>query len=90
VIAPRFKGEKTMGKVKLATPIEVSGVKTDSLTMREPKVRDMLAAEKIGKSGAEREIAMFAMLCEVTSDEIESLSMRDYGSLQETYSDFLS
>jgi hypothetical protein len=79
-----------MGKVKLATPIEVSGVSTDSLCMREPRVRDMLAAEKIGTSGAEREIAMFAMLCEVTSAEIESLSMRDYGALQEAYSGFLS
>lgn len=61
-----------------------------TLTLRRPKVRDMLAAEK-GKAGdAEREVALFANLAEVTPDEISNLDMKDYQQLQDAYKTFLS
>lgn len=50
----------------------------------------MLAADKAKGSDAEKEIAMFANLCEELPETIESLDMADYQQLQETYRGFLS
>lgn len=63
---------------------------TNRLNMRRPKVRDMLAADKAKGSDAEKEIAMFANLCEVAPGDIEALDMADYKELQTAYSGFLS
>lgn len=79
-----------METIELSTPVTCDGSEMKSLNMREPKVRDMLAAEKAGKSDGEREIAMFASLCEVTPEVIKDLSMKDYRKVQETYGGFLS
>lgn len=62
----------------------------DKLNLRRPKVRDMLAADKAKGTDAEKEIAMFANLCEVAPTDIESLDMADYQALQKAYQDFLS
>jgi len=62
----------------------------DKLTMRRPKVRDMLAAEKAKGNDAEKEILLFANLCEVAPADIEALDMADYQQLQKVYKDFLS
>jgi len=79
-----------MGAIKLKYPIEVAGEKITSLNLRRPKVRDMLAADKAADSEAEKEVAMFANLCEVSRDAILELDGADYGNLQKAYSDFLS
>jgi len=79
-----------MEKIELNTPVTSAGVEIKELKMREPKVRDMLAAEKAGKGAAVQEIAMFAALCEVEPAVIEELSMKDYKKVQEAYQDFLS
>jgi len=76
--------------IKLKYPIDVAGEKITSLNLRRPKVRDMLAADKTGGSEAEKEVAMFANLCEVSRDAILELDGADYGQLQKTYSGFLS
>ena len=74
----------------LTFPVTLNGIETTALSMRRPKVRDMLVGEKKGKSDAEREIHVFANLCEVTPDLIQELDMADYAELQKTYQDFLS
>jgi hypothetical protein len=61
-----------------------------NITMRRPKVRDMLASDKAKGSDAEKEIALFANLCEVAPVDIESLDMVDYQALQKAYQGFLS
>jgi hypothetical protein len=61
-----------------------------ALTLRRPKVRDMLASDKTKGSDAEKEIALFANLCEVAPADIESLDMADYQALQKAYQGFLS
>lgn len=61
-----------------------------ALNMRRPKVRDMLAADKAKGNDAEKEIAMFANLCEVAPTDIEALDMADYKALQQAYQGFLS
>lgn len=74
-------------KIDLKYPLDNG---TQALTMRRPKVRDMLAADKAKGSDADKEIAMFANLCEVAPADIEALDMADYKALQQAYSGFLS
>jgi len=76
--------------ITLQYPVTVNGAETTGLSMRRPKVRDMLIGEKKGKSDAEKEIHIFANLCEVSPDVIQELDMVDYGTLQKEYQDFLS
>jgi len=73
--------------IELSYPLDNG---TAQLNMRRPKVRDMLAADKAKGSDAEKEIAMFANLCEVAPSDIEALDMADYQALQKAYQGFLS
>jgi hypothetical protein len=73
--------------IKLKYPLE-NGLNT--ITLRRPKVRDMLAADKAKGGDAEREVALFANLAELTPEDIANLDMADYKQLQDVYKDFLS
>lgn len=79
-----------MVEIALDYPVKVNGVAVDTLQMRRPKVRDMIAAEKGGGGNAETEVRLFANLCEVAPAVIEDVDMADYTRLQEEYTGFLS
>ena len=49
----------------------------------------MLAADKRAGSEAEKEVRMFAHLCEVAPGVIDALDLADYTTLRETYKGFL-
>ena len=76
--------------IELDYPVVVSGIETSVLTIRRPKVADILIGEKKGKSDAEKEIAIFSSLCETSPDIIKELDMSDYKKLQQEYESFLS
>lgn len=76
--------------IPLTYPITVDGTSVDSLQLRRPKVLDMLTVEKSTQSDAEKEIHLFANLCEVHPSALHELDMADYTKLQKTYQDFLS
>ena len=77
-------------KIQLDYPVDSDGVKTDTLTMRRAKVKDQVATDRIGGSDAEKEVRLFANLCEVAPATIEDLDMSDYKKLQEVYTGFLA
>lgn len=77
-------------KVELTHAIEIDGVKVSVIQLRRPKVRDMLSVEKSTDNDAEKEINLFANLCELTPDNLLDLDMADYTKLQKVYQDFLS
>ena len=79
-----------METIKLTHPVEADGGTVSALQLRWPVVRDMLAADKAAGSEAEKEVRMFANLCEVAPGVIEALDLADYTTLQETYKGFLS
>ena len=79
-----------METIKLTHPVLVDGDTVNALQLRRPRVRDMLAADKAAGTEAEKEVRMFANLCEVTPGVIEALDLTDYMTLQETYRGFLS
>jgi len=57
--------------------------------MREPKVKDMRLLKDIDDR-EEKEIRLICNLCEISTDEIEELTLADYGKLQEGLKGFLS
>ena len=77
------EGDDCSLTVTLARGIEIDGVKKMSLTLREPAVADMLAADKAAKGqSAMSEVILLANLAEVAPENIQSAKMRDYGRLQ--------
>ncbi|MGB0503597.1 MAG: phage tail assembly protein [Thalassolituus sp.] len=77
-------------KIELTHPIDIDGIKVSVLQLRRPKVRDMLSVEKSVDNDAEKEIQLFANLCELTPENLLDLDMADYSKLQKAYQDFLS
>ncbi|WP_441253583.1 phage tail assembly protein [Bradyrhizobium sp. 613_E4_N2_2] len=61
-----------------------------TVTMREPKVLDMRAAQKSSKSAEDTELKMFGDLCQMTPAELDQLSIKNYGRLQEAFKLFMS
>lgn len=78
--------------IELNFPVKVDGIESSVLQMRRPKVKDQLFFEKrgAGMSDAEREIRLFANLCDIAPNDIEALDMMDYAKLSKQYQDFLS
>lgn len=67
--------------------IELSGGR--KITMREPKVRDMMIVDNEA-TAAKKELALMANLCNLTTDEIQDMNLKDYGMLQGTLKGFMS
>jgi hypothetical protein len=68
--------------------LKLDGTEVNQMIMREPRVGDQLAVDGIA-SIAKREATMLANLCEVSPDQIEAMTMRQYGRLQDGYTAFM-
>jgi hypothetical protein len=84
--------KKSTVEIELDFPIKIEGVECRRLTLRRPKVGDILAAEEGAKGRGEKEteILTFANLCMVTPAEIRDLDLGDYQKLAKAFSAFLS
>lgn len=72
--------------VRLSTPSEANGVQVDALTMRAPTVRDVRAAQSTDNGDEnQRELNLFASLCEVGIKDLEGLALKDYNRLSAGY-----
>ena len=78
-----------METIKLQFPVKQGDEKITELKMRRPKVLDMMAAN-FKKTDAEKELRLFANICDVSDDVIGQLDMADYQALQAAYVAFLS
>jgi hypothetical protein len=79
-----------MEKIKLEEPIKVDGVLIHELSLRRPKVRDLLIASKKEASESEREVNLIANLAEIPVEAVKDLDMRDYLKIQAVLNGFLS
>ena len=80
-----------MENIKLKYSVEVAGQPYDRLTMRRSKVKDRLLVAKMKTSSdEEKEIRLFANLCEVEPKVIEELDEADYSNLQKVYLGFFN
>lgn len=76
-------------ELKLSEPIENDGKKIVSVTIRRPKVADMLAAQKVSANEPERELNLIAVLTGLPRAAVEKLDMRDYMALQRQLAQFM-
>ena len=78
-----------MQNIELKYEIESGGQTYKKLSMRRSKVKDRLVVAKMKTaSDEEKEIRLFANLCEVEPKIIEELDESDYATLQKAYMDF--
>ena len=78
-----------MQNIELKYEIESGGQTYKELSMRRSKVKDRLIVAKMkSASDEEKEIRLFANLCEVQPSIIEELDESDYATLQKVYMDF--
>lgn len=78
-------------KIILKYPVQLNGVEYKELTMRRSKVADRLAVAAMrDKSDEEKEITLFANLCDVAPDVIRELDEADYPALQKVYMGFFA
>ena len=85
---PKYISEVAEGyKISLAKPLDIDGAKVSEIVMREPTVQDHLAAEMQAKGmgSAMQEITMFANLCNVSPEQIKTITLRNYGRVQEAF-----
>jgi hypothetical protein len=74
--------------IKIKHGITVNGTKVHAVRMRAPTVADTLAADKIGGTPAEKELAIFANLCELSPTDLQGMLLSDYKLLQEAWQGF--
>jgi len=78
-----------MQNIKLNYPIESNGQNISELNMRRSKVKDRLLVAKMKNApDEEKEIRLFANLCDLEPKAIEELDESDYANLQKAYMDF--
>lgn len=79
-----------MDKIQLEEPIKIDGVEVKEISLRKPKVRDLIVAGKKNVSDAEREVTLIANLAEVSIETIQDLDLRDYMKMQKWLQNFLA
>ena len=80
-----------MQTIELKYPVEATGETFTNLTMRRSKIKDRLLVAKMKTaSDEEKEIRLFANLCEVETKVIEELDEADYSNLQKVYLGFFN
>ncbi|MEI9391477.1 phage tail assembly protein, partial [Streptococcus pyogenes] len=62
-------------EVTLEYPIHVAGKEYKTLTMRRPKVRDQLIADKQNNTAADKEVHLLSLLAGVDTSVIQELDM---------------
>lgn len=78
-----------MHKIKLETPIRIDGIEVGEISLRRPKVRDLLISDRKNISESEREINLIANLAEIPAEAIQDLDLCDYLKIQEWLKGFL-
>lgn len=77
-----------MDKITLEYPVPFEGGELKEISIRRPKVADIVAARKSKKDEAEQEITMISKLTDIPPETIETLDLADYKKIQEALSGF--
>lgn len=73
-----------MSTINLSKPITVSGQTYTTLTLREPKARDLLAGDHV-QGETRKSYALMASLCDTELAVIEELSLPDLQAISEAF-----
>jgi len=77
-----------MEKITLQYPVKIEETTYTELTMRRSKVKDRLAVSVMKTTDEEKEIGLFANLCDVSPAVIKELDEVDYTKIQRVYMSF--
>lgn len=75
-------------KLVLQYPVTFNGVEFTEVTIRRPKVRDQLIANKSSKEIEDKETKLLSLLTEKDEEFILELDMSDYFSIQNVIENF--
>lgn len=75
--------------IKLHGSATIGGVKVTTLRMREPTVKDQMAGDATKGTEGEKEVAIFANLLEVSPDDVQAMTLRNYKRVQTAYVGFI-
>lgn len=75
-------------EITLEYPVKSGATEITALKMRRPRVKDQLIADKQNKHDADKEIHLFALLCEVDLTVIQELDMDDYEAVKNAFLGF--
>jgi hypothetical protein len=75
--------------IELSKPLDIDGAKVNVLTMREPTVADQMNNDSVKGGDAIKEVTMLANLCQITPDQLKSLTLRDYKKVQAAFMGFI-
>lgn len=76
--------------IELSYPITIDATEVKVLQIRRPKVADVMLLQKSQGEDAEKEVKLFANLCEISPEDVKELDMMDYAKLQEQYGNFIA
>lgn len=74
--------------INLKHPIQLEGRELKSITLRRPKVADILRAKKASEDDAEQEVATVAALAGIPPAAVEDLDLADYKVIQKALAGF--
>ena len=78
-----------MTSIKLKHPITVDGHEVDTVNLRRPTVRDLLAIDKVSGTIA-ISVKMISNLAELTPEQVQTIDAQDFAAITRTFEDFLS
>ncbi len=89
---PEFLKENADGSIDitLTRSMDIDGLKVETLRMREPTVNDQLVMDASKGSDVEKEISMFANLCQIAKEDIKKLTLKNYQRVQKAFSSFIN
>lgn len=76
--------------IVLKYPVQHNDIKFESVTMRRPKVRDLVKVQSPGVSPAEQEVNLISILTDINPDDLMEIDGGDYGKIQKVLTGFLS
>jgi hypothetical protein len=77
-----------MTSISLEYPVTVEGREVAEISLRRPRVNDVVASRKGKKDDADAEVALIANLAGLPPSAILDLDLSDYKKLQEAIGDF--
>lgn len=77
-----------MDTITLKYPVPFEGGELKEISIRRPKVADVVAARKSKKDEAEQEVDMISKLTDIPPDTLLTLDLADYKALQEVLQSF--
>jgi hypothetical protein len=75
-------------EITLDYPINTGNRKVEKLSLRRPKVKDLKAAARFGKSPEDQEFGLFAVLTGLVPEDFDDMDLADYVKLQDSFRGF--